>query len=90
MKKFILEVELELFVNELVSLFEINKLIVGSIQRFDLDVKMTIPTVCTYEQHLGTTFIERSMHLHNSSPRDLLEVLVSECHGYFSAISPVI
>ena len=51
-------IALQLFIYNNVSTFKTSNLIVGSIQGFVLNRKLTLSTVCTYEQHLQTIFIE--------------------------------
>ena len=59
MKIFRLGAKLQLFVNNNGITFKISKLTVGHIQRFDLGRKVTLRTLCTYDHHLRTLFMER-------------------------------
>ena len=51
--------ELQIFVYNNGITFKISRLIVGLILRFVLDRKVTLRTICTYEQYLQTLFMER-------------------------------
>ena len=55
MRIFKLGAELQLFVDNDGITFKITRLIVVLIQRFVLGRKVTLQTLCTYEQHLRTT-----------------------------------
>ena len=50
--------ELQLCVHDNGITFRISKLIVGPIKRFVLDRKVTLRTLCTYEEYLRTLFME--------------------------------
>ena len=59
MKIFRLGAKLQLFVNNNGITFKISKLIVGHIPRVVLGRKVTLQTLCTYDRHLRTLFMER-------------------------------
>ena len=59
MKIFRLGTKLQLFVYNNGTTFKISKLIVGHIQRFVLGRKVTLQTLCAYDHHLRTLFMER-------------------------------
>ena len=58
-KIFQLGVELQLSVYHNGSAVKIIKLIVVCLQRFSLDRKVTLRTVCTYDQYLRTLVMEQ-------------------------------
>ena len=50
--------ELQLYLHNNGITFRISKLIVGPIERFVVDRKVTLRTLCTYDHHLRTLFME--------------------------------
>ena len=58
-KIFRLEAKLQLFVYNNGITFKISELIVGHIQRLVLVGKVTLQTLCAYDHHLRTLFMER-------------------------------
>ena len=67
-KIFTLGAKLQPFVYDNGITFKISKLIVGHIQRFFLDTKVTLRTLCAYDHHLRTLFMERCpgvYHIHS-------------------------
>ena len=56
---FRLGAELQICVHNNCITFKISKLIVGPIKRYVLSRKVTLRTLCTYEHHLRTLFMER-------------------------------
>ena len=51
--------ELQIYEHNNCITFKISKLIVGPIKRYVLGRKVTLRTLCTYEHHLRTLFMER-------------------------------
>ena len=70
-KIFQLGAELQLSVYHNGSAVKIIKLIIVCLQRFVLNRKVTLRTVCTYDQYLRTLFMERHQHVDSLRARTI-------------------